>query len=217
MKLATVLCVAVALLAVAHALRIDAVKKHRRAQRLEVRQENCPESLDVIHSRPFSKTDPNGKGLAFNEWAAWASDPMNSPELVKWAKAYREWQDICAAEIVKPANGGQVGGAMRLVLTPLAYTMYQENAGALNLFSDDLAYLGRILFPPDGRGAKVALLPAAVTTEPNKEVPLTYLWDKADMKAVRDSGIFIASVRRWSGLARDGTQPSAKWRGCKNV
>jgi len=217
----TVLCVALALMAVADALSIDAVKKHRQSKRLQAKAKApCPNFYDVKNSRNYYASDPNGKGLLFNEFAKYAGTPVNAPEIITWAKAYRDWMDLCSSELIK--NGGQVKGEMRLVLTPKAYAMYETfislqapSATKVNVGSASLRWVNSILYP---NGAKLALLPAEVdgaplTLEMGKKVPITYLFDQIDSDTLNPQ-TFGGLVTRWAADVKSGTIPNTPWLNC---
>jgi len=217
-----VLCVALALMAVADALSIDAVKKHRQSKRLHAKAKApCPNFTDVKNSRTYYASDPTGKGLMFNEFAKFAGTPVNAPEMIAWAKAYRDWMDLCRTELLK--YEGQVTGQMRLVLTPKAFEMYNTylslnapSATKVNVGSASLQWINSILYPG---GNKVSLLPAeidgeAMSVNAGKKLPITYLFDTIDYETLNVQ-TFGGLVTRWTIDVKSGKIPNTIWHNCQ--
>jgi len=222
------LCVALALvlLSVVDAVGVDAIKKHRQSKRLQAhtRVLPCPTPEEIITASRHYVDDPNGKGLAFMEWAKFASQDVQAPELVNWMKEYRNWNALVEQQLV--ANGGQITGQMRLVLTPKAYQIWDDCFGSqpdshthVNFEGLEKQRLATLLARP-AQGQRAALLPAEFEvleplTQKRSTHPISQIFDAIDEK-VRNGESFLRNhVANWNALNKAGRiQPANKWNGC---
>jgi len=224
MKAAVVLCVALAVLCVVDAVGMDAIKKHRQSKRLQakVKEVDCPNPTTVTTSARHYKDDANGKGAMFTAFATYANQPTVAPELIAWMKTYRDWRELIEKQLV--ANGGQITGQMRLVLTPVAYSIWDNfldalapSANRVNVGGAQKQDLAVILAKPQLPATRPGLLPLQLQMHNQlgqvETINIDALFDTIDYLVRTSEGIMAGIVNRWRDTVR--AQANSPWHNCK--